>query len=164
MISRTRIPFTAIAASLLAATFSSAQAADAALPTFGHYIGYVTVAAPSSACTNVAGDHFILQLELNTVKELPVFLTRTVAYDPSTGAPILFKTAFDRTSGTKLAPSGAITLTDENDGKFVKGAYTAVYTPFDPNSFGGTINLSYPTTTGNCTVTHEIVFVRSSAD
>jgi hypothetical protein len=164
MISRTSIAFTAIAASLLAAASSGAQAAAATLPTFGHYIGYAVVKSPSSACTNSAGDRFTLQLELNTVKELPVFLARTVAYDPTTGAPILYKTTFDRTTGTKLAPTGTLTLTDENNGQFVKGTYSAVYTPFDLNSFGGTINLTYPTSTGTCTETNEIVFVRSSAD
>ena len=164
MISQTKIALTAAAAVFLAAASPSARADAPTLPTFGHYIGYVTVASPSSACPNKAGDHFSLQLELSTVHNLPVFLTRHVNYNATTGAPILYKTAYNRTSGTKLAPSGTITVTNENTSKAVPGTYSAIYTPFDPNSFGGTVHLSYPASTGTCTVTREVVFVRSSAD
>jgi hypothetical protein len=164
MTSRTTIAFTAAASALFAAATPSARADAPTLPTFGHYIGYVTVASPSTACPNKAGDHFTLQLELNTIHELPVFLTRHVSYNATTGAPVLNKTSYNRTSGSKLAPSGTITVTDENTSKSVKGTYSAIYTPFDPNSFGGTIHLTYPTSTGTCTVTREVVFVRSSAD
>jgi len=163
MISSTKIALTAVASALLAAASPSARA-DTTLPTFGHYIGYVTVESPSSACPNKAGDHFTLQLELNTVRQFPVFLTRHVTYNATTGAPVLYKTAYNRTSGTQLAPSGTIRLTNENYSFSVTGTYSAVYTPFDPNSFGGSINLSYPTSTGTCTVTRKVVFVRSSAD
>jgi hypothetical protein len=164
MISTTKIAFTLAASALFAAASPIARADAPTLPTFGHYIGYVTVATPSTACPNKAGDHFTLQLELNTVRNFPVFLTRHVSYNATTGAPVLNKTAFNRTSGSKLAPSGTITITDENTGKDVKGTYSAIYTPFDPNSFGGTIHVNYPTATGTCTLTREVVFVRSSAD
>ena len=164
MIAPTKIAFTVAAAALVAAASPSVRADVPTLPTYGHYIGYVTVVSPSSACPNKAGDHFILQLELNTVRDFPVFLTRHVDYNATTGAPILYKTAYNRTSGTKYTPSGTITLTEENAPKAVKGTYSANYIPFDPNSFGGTIHLSYPASTGTCTVTHEVVFVRSSAD
>jgi hypothetical protein len=161
---RTTIAFTAAASTLFAAASPSARADAPTLPTFGHFIGYTTVASPSGACPDKAGAHFTSQLELNTVHEVPVFLTRHVNYDAMTGAPVLYKTAFNRTAGTKLAPSGTIRQTDENTGKFVTGTYSAIYTPFDPNSFAGTIHLTYPTSTGTCTVTREVVFVRSSAD
>jgi hypothetical protein len=164
MTSTTKIALTAVAAAFFAAASPGARADAHTLPTFGHYIGYATVASPSSACPNKAGDHFTLQLELNTVHDLPVFLTRHVNYNATTGAPVLYKTAYNRKSGTKLAPSGTITVTDENTSKAVNGTYSAIYTPFDPNSFGGTIHVSYLTSTGTCTVTREVVFVRSSAD
>ena len=58
MTSRTTIAFTAAASALFAAATPSARADAPTLPTFGHYIGYATVASPSTACPNKAGDHF----------------------------------------------------------------------------------------------------------
>ena len=48
MTSRTTIALTAAASALFAAASPSARADAPTLPTFGHFIGYTTVAAPSS--------------------------------------------------------------------------------------------------------------------
>ncbi len=164
MFSGAKIAFIPAAATLFWMASPHARADAPTLPTFGHFIGYVNVASPTKACPDKSGDHFIVQLELNTVKEIPVFLTRFVDYGGAGGAPVLFKVVYNRKSGPKRAPSGTLTLTNEITNTSVNGTYSAFYTPIDPNSFAGALHLTYSTSAGICKVKHEVVFVRSSAD
>jgi hypothetical protein len=157
-----RILAAASACALLSAT---AAFADTRLPTFGHYIGYgIVAAATADVCGETVGTTFMNQLELNTPVNRLVAKTRRVFY--GSGGPYIEESVFDKTSGTELSPSGTVKIRQEGVTGTVAGSYTATYTPLDPNSFAGNVTVTY-TPDGQsspCVETHQIVFVRSSAD
>jgi len=141
----------------------AAGASATNLPTFGHYIGQGVVVSATSACPVPTGTTLFNQLEINTPLNRPVHILRTVRYDTG-GAPYIEKVVFKRTGGTKTAPTGTITFTDEETGVQTTGTYTATYTPIDPNSFGADYTWTYTNSSGTCTAEHNEMFIRSSAD
>jgi hypothetical protein len=150
-----------------AALFAGAALADPAphIPVFGHYIGYGTVtSATAEVCPDTTGTNYMEQLELNTPGERLVVKTRRVTYGAD--GPAIALNVFDNSSGTRLAPAGAVTIRTEGVTGVVTGNFTGTLTPLDPNSFGATFTITY-TADGQsspCQETQQLVFIRSSAD
>ncbi len=143
-------------ACLAAAGVGSAEAAT--LPGTGHYIGRGTVASVSSACSDALGSSYGEQLDLSTPEQLVVLTQRIVA---GTAGPDIVKTKFKKNSGSRLNPSGKATVTDVGAGTVLEGTYTALYKPLDAGSFSAMVTVVFPTASGTCTETSELVYLRS---
>ena len=141
----------------------AAGASAATLPTFGHYVGQGVVVSATAACPLAAGTTLFNLLEINTPFNRPVHFLRSVRYDTS-GNPYIEKVVFMRTGGTKTAPTGTITFTNEETAVQFTGTYSATYTPIDHNSFGAEYTWTYTNGSGTCTAEHNEMFIRSSAD
>jgi hypothetical protein len=159
-----------LAGALALAAASSAMAEP--LPTFGHYAASVlTVSVTPSAdgvtCSSAspAGTSVQGEFALNTVNNIPAQLFRYIAADSQT----VVKENFAITGGTRKNQTGTVTISAYSvaNGKQVLGQlpYTAAFADYDPNSFGGTITVTFPGDSGgSCAQVNNVALVRTSAD
>ena len=161
-----------IASAAMAMAVGNAALAEP-LPTFGHYaatilVSSVTPSAEGVTCSSVApaGTKVIGEYSLNTVGNVPVQIFRTVAADSQS---VIRESFVNAPGNTKKNQSGMLTIAAFSvaNGKQVVATlpYTAQLADYDPNSFGGTITVTFPGDSGgSCVQVNNAAFVRTSAD
>jgi hypothetical protein len=153
-------------ATFAAALIAGSPAIAKDLPSYGHYLAYANVTAdtpsPTSAtCPAVGTSPFgavpFAQFSLNTVDNIPARLLRYVVTNTD-GSLSVYRDSYNHKGEIKRSIDGATAT--------VVGSYTATLVDYDPNSFGGTITQTVPSSdgSGTCAETLAVAFVRSSAD
>ncbi|HLY57958.1 MAG TPA: hypothetical protein VKS60_20515 [Stellaceae bacterium] len=173
MFLRSSIALTAASTILLVGSTASAG-----LPSFGHYAASLmpTTETPSTtgACNGypATGTTIAGEFAFNTVVNAPAQFLRFV--DP-TDSQTVIRLNFVRTSGTRRNQTGTVEVatysfgSSSNPTKVGPFPYTAVLQDYDPNSFGGTFDITYPSlpssgVSGTCEILFNVAFVRTSAD
>ena len=173
MFLRSSIAFTAASTVLLAGSTASAG-----LPSFGHYATSLMVISETASTTGACNGYPAVgstvkgEFAFNTVTNSAAQFLRFI--DP-TDSQTVIRLNFIRTSGTRRNQTGTVEVatysfgSSSNPTKVGPFPYTAVLQDYDPNSFGGTVDITYASlpssgVSGTCEIQFNAAFVRTSAD